>query len=112
MTNSHEKVLGKIRALLAKTEAAGCTEAEALSAAALATKLLDKHSLSMTDADLREVVCVKNFIDTGRQNANELCKGRTSSYKYEVEAGRAELAAGDRIGLNVGVERNTQEYLT
>lgn len=44
-------LIQKIRALLAKTTAAGCTEAEAFAAAALARRLMDAHNLSPSALD-------------------------------------------------------------
>lgn len=44
----------KIKALLAKTTEAGCSEAEALAAAHKAHELLAKYQLSLSDLDLRE----------------------------------------------------------
>lgn len=55
-TTSQNKTLiaKKIRALLAKTTEAGCSEAEALMAMDKAHELLAKHQLSLSDLDLRE----------------------------------------------------------
>lgn len=44
----------KIKALLAKTMEAGCTEAEALAAAHKAHEMLAKYQLSLSELDLRE----------------------------------------------------------
>lgn len=44
----------KIKALLAKTTESGCTEAEALEAAAKAAELLHKYQLDLSELDLRE----------------------------------------------------------
>ena len=43
--NERSKIAARIRALLAKTVENGCTEAEALSAAAKVAELLDRHDL-------------------------------------------------------------------
>ena len=48
-----DAILARIRALLAKTVANGCTEAEAVAAAELAAKLLAKHNLTLDEAELR-----------------------------------------------------------
>lgn len=52
-TTARAALHAKLRALLAKTTEAGCTEAEALAAAALARRLMDTHNVEM--ADLAEV---------------------------------------------------------
>lgn len=46
---SSESIIERIRALLAKANDAGCTEAEAAAAAAAVEKLLARHALSMLD---------------------------------------------------------------
>ena len=50
-----DAILARIRALLAKTVANGCTEAEAVAAAELAAKLLAKHNLTLDEAELEWV---------------------------------------------------------
>jgi hypothetical protein len=52
-----EKLKTRIQALRAKTIANGCTEDEALSAAAKVAELLDRHDLSLSDVELREGRC-------------------------------------------------------
>jgi len=49
--SARERLHAKIRALLAKTTEAGCTEAEALSAAALASDLMDRYNVEHGDLD-------------------------------------------------------------
>lgn len=49
-TSNRTSLIKKIQALLAKTTAKGCTEAEAMSALGLAQKLMDEYEV--TDADL------------------------------------------------------------
>lgn len=48
-----EKIAARIRALLAKTTGAGCSEAEALAAAELAAKLLAQYRLTLDEVELR-----------------------------------------------------------
>jgi hypothetical protein len=49
-----EKILERIRALLSKTVDNGCTEQEAISAAEMVSKLLDKYDLSASDLEKEE----------------------------------------------------------
>ncbi len=49
MDQERKKILDKIAALRTKTQAAGCTEEEALSAAAKAAELLDRYGLDESD---------------------------------------------------------------
>jgi hypothetical protein len=49
---NRDAIAAKIRALLAKTTENGCTEAEALAAAAVARRLMDQHRLSQSDVEI------------------------------------------------------------
>ena len=53
------KVKARIRALAAKTVERGCSEAEAMAAAAKVGELLDVYGLSMSEVELREEACVQ-----------------------------------------------------
>lgn len=53
MSTTREDIAAKCRALAAKTVENGCTEAEALAAAELLTKLLQKHNMTMGEAELK-----------------------------------------------------------
>jgi hypothetical protein len=50
--NAREMIARRVRALLAKTTEAGCTEAEAMAAAEMAKALMDKYSISQTEAEI------------------------------------------------------------
>jgi hypothetical protein len=49
-----EKIAARCRALAAKTVANGCTEAEALSAAAMLARMLADHNLTFDEVQMRE----------------------------------------------------------
>lgn len=49
-----ERLKAKIAALQAKTEANGCTEAEAMTAAGLAAKLMAEHAFDQADIEMTE----------------------------------------------------------
>lgn len=51
---NRDKIAATIRALLAKTVANGCTEDEAVAAAAKAAELLERYNLSLDEVELRE----------------------------------------------------------
>ncbi len=53
------KAKARIRALAARTVDRGCSEAEALAAAAKVGELLDVYGLSMSEVELREEACVE-----------------------------------------------------
>lgn len=57
MSADRDKLKSRIVALLAKTVANGCTEAEALAAATKVADLLDRHALSMSDVEIRQSPC-------------------------------------------------------
>ena len=62
-----DKLKGRLQALRAKTIANGCTEEEALAAAAKVAELLDQHDLSISDLEIREEQCEKSAIETRRK---------------------------------------------
>ena len=64
---SLDKLKLRIQALRAKTQDNGCTEAEALMAAAKVAELLDRHDLSLSDVELRETPCEPRIYETRRK---------------------------------------------
>ena len=50
----NDALIAKIRKILEKTESAGCTEAEAASAFALASRLMAEHNLDMADIAVKD----------------------------------------------------------
>ncbi|HEV2678336.1 MAG TPA: DUF2786 domain-containing protein [Aliidongia sp.] len=62
-----DKLTARIQALRAKTIDNGCTEEEALSAAAKVAELLDRHDLSLSDVELRAEPCQQLAFETGRK---------------------------------------------
>lgn len=61
-----DKLKTRIRGLRAKTTDNGCTESEALSAAAKVAELLDRYDLSLTDLEIREARCERLEYETHR----------------------------------------------
>jgi hypothetical protein len=62
------RVKARIKALTEKTVSNGCTEAEAMAAAEMAGRLLERYALSMDEIEIREARCVQAEIPlTGRQ---------------------------------------------
>ena len=62
-----DKLKGRIQALRAKTIDNGCTEQEAIAAAAKVAELLDRHDLSLSDVELRAALCERIVFQTGRK---------------------------------------------
>src|ERR1700748_2874066 len=64
-TREGEKVKARIRALAEKTVSNGCTEAEAMAAAEMVGRLLERYALSMEEIDVREALCVHVEVPIG-----------------------------------------------
>lgn len=67
MASDLDKLKTRLQALRAKTIANGCTEAEALAAAAKVAELLDRHDLSLSDLEIRDEQCAQSAIATNRK---------------------------------------------
>ena len=63
-----DKLKLRIQALRAKTMDNGCTEAEAMMAAAKVAELLDRYDLTLSDVELRESACERRVFETRRKN--------------------------------------------
>ena len=63
--NELERVKARIKALAEKTVSNGCTEAEAMAAAAMVGRLLERYALSMDEIDVREARCVQVTVPVG-----------------------------------------------
>jgi hypothetical protein len=61
------RVKARIKALTDKTVANGCTEAEALSAAEMVGRLLERYALSMDEIEVRSAQCVQVEVPIGGQ---------------------------------------------
>jgi Protein of unknown function (DUF2786) len=59
-----DKLRNRIQGLRAKTIENGCTEGEALAAAAKVAELLDRHDLSLTDVEIRSAPCERRAYET------------------------------------------------
>jgi hypothetical protein len=67
-----DRLLQVIRGLRAKTVDQGCTEAEAMAAAAKVAELLDRYGLSLSDVDLGKQSCDGVTIDTDRRRSGPI----------------------------------------
>jgi len=59
------RVKSRIKALTAKTVANGCTEAEAMSAAEMVGRLLERYALSMDEIEVRAARCIQVEVPVG-----------------------------------------------
>jgi uncharacterized protein DUF2786 len=64
-TTELTRVKARIKALVDKTVSNGCTEAEAMAAAEMVGRLLERYALSMEEIDVREERCVQIEVPIG-----------------------------------------------
>jgi hypothetical protein len=64
-TTELTRVKARIKALAEKTISNGCTEAEAMAAAEMVGRLLERYALSMDEIDVREERCVQVEVPIG-----------------------------------------------
>jgi hypothetical protein len=110
-----DKLRMRIQALRAKTIDNGCTEGEALSAAAKVAELLDRYDLSLTDVEIREAPCERREFETHRKKRIPLddCIGAVANFcdcrvwREKNEAGEARYVF---FGLRSDIE--VAHYLT
>jgi Protein of unknown function (DUF2786) len=71
---AREKLIGRVRALLSMTTDKGCSEAEALTAASMASKLMEEHDLAIKDIEALkdEPVAATSAVYGKSTRANEL----------------------------------------
>lgn len=104
-----DKLKLRIQALRAKTIANGCTEDEALSAAAKVAELLDRHDLSLSDVELRASPCERRVFETHRKKRIPLedCVGAIAQF-CDCRVWREKTATGENsyvfFGLPADVE--------
>ncbi|MDP2331090.1 MAG: DUF2786 domain-containing protein [Reyranella sp.] len=80
--DAFDKLRTRIQGLRAKTIDNGCTEGEALAAAAKVAELLDRHDLSLTDVEIREAPCERREYETHRKKRIPLddCIGAIAAF--------------------------------
>ena len=59
------RVKARIKALAEKTVSNACTEAEAMAAADMVGRLLERYALSMAEIDVREQRCIQVEVPIG-----------------------------------------------
>jgi Protein of unknown function (DUF2786) len=88
MTSERQEIAAKVRALLAKTVDKGCTEQEALAAAAKAKELMDRYQVDLTETELEGDGFVKGateFPERRKLNVQDLIGWDIADY-CEVKA--------------------------
>ncbi len=77
-----DALLARLQALRAKTTDRGCTEQEALSAAAKVAELLDRHGITLAELEREAAPCVRAEILTPRSRPGpyDECAGAVAAY--------------------------------
>lgn len=99
----------------AKTIDNGCTEGEALSAAAKVAELLDRHDLSLTDVEIRDAFCERLDYETHRKKRIPLddCIGAIADF-CDCRVWREKNPAGEARYVFFGLRSDIEaaHYLT
>lgn len=110
-----DKLKMRIQGLRAKTIDNGCTEEEALSAAAKVAELLDRYDLSLTDIDIREAPCERRAYETHRKKRIPLddCIGAVANF-CDCRVWREKNQAGESRYVFFGLRSDIEvaHYLT
>ena len=110
-----DKLRGRVRALRAKTIDNGCTEDEALAAAAKVAELLDRHDLSLSDVELRDSQCERGVYETYRKKRIPIvgCIGAVAHF-CDCKVWREKNPDGDTIYVFFGLPGDVEValYLT
>lgn len=110
-----DKLKARIQGLRAKTTDNGCTEGEALSAAAKVAELLDRHDLSLTDVEIRDAPCERREYETHRNKRIPLddCIGAIANF-CDCRVWREKSPTGDARYVFFGLRSDIEvaHYLT
>jgi hypothetical protein len=110
-----DKLKTRIQGLRAKTIDNGCTEAEALLAAAKVAELLDRYDLSLTDVELRDAPCERRAYETYRKKRVPLddCIGAIAKF-CDCRVWREKNPAGEARYVYFGLRSDVEvaHYLT
>lgn len=113
--DAFDKLRMRIQALRAKTIDNGCTEGEALAAAAKVSELLDRHDLSMSDVEIREAPCEERAYETHHKKRIPLddCIGAIAEF-CDCRVWREKNRAGEGRYVFFGLRSDVEvaHYLT
>jgi hypothetical protein len=90
VSDSRESILARIRALTSKTVEAGCTEGEAVAAAAKVAELMDRYGFATADLEEKEEITAETFFAPGKRlgSLRSLCVDIASFCDVKVWATR------------------------
>lgn len=110
-----DKLRTRIQGLRAKTIDNGCTEGEAMAAAAKVAELLDRYDLSLSDVEIREAPCERREYETHRKKRIPLddCIGAIADF-CDCRVWREKNAAGEARYVFFGLRSDIEvaHYLT
>jgi hypothetical protein len=110
-----DKLKTRIQALRAKTIDNGCTQDEALSAAAKVAELLDRYDLSLTDVEISAAPCERRAFETHRKKRIPLddCIGAVANF-CDCRVWREKNQAGEARYVFFGLRSDIEvaHYLT
>ena len=110
-----DRLKTRIQGLRSKTTDNGCTEAEALLAAAKVAELLDRHDLSLTDVEIRDARCERREYETYRKKRIPLddCVGAIANF-CDCRVWREKNQAGEARYVFFGLRSDIEvaHYLT
>lgn len=110
-----DALLRRLQALRARTVENGCTEGEALAAAAKVAELLDRHDLSLSDLEIRAAPCERRVYETHLRKRIPLdeCVGAIAAF-CDCRVWREKNAAGEAAYVFFGLEADVEvaHYLT
>ena len=110
-----DKLKTRIQGLRAKTIDNGCTEGEALAAAAKVAELLDRYDLSLSDVEIREAPCERREFETHRKKRIPLddCIGAIADF-CDCRVWREKNPAGEARYVFFGLRSDIEvaHYLT
>jgi hypothetical protein len=115
MNGSLDSLLKRLQALRARTVENGCTEGEALAAAAKVAELLDRHDLSLSDLEIRAAPCERLAYETHLRKRIPLdeCIGAIAAF-CDCKVWREKNAAGEAAYVFFGLRADVEvaHYLT
>jgi hypothetical protein len=110
-----DRLKTRIQGLRAKTTDNGCTEGEALSAAAKVAELLDRYDLSLTDVEIHDAPCERREYETHRKKRIPLddCIGAIADF-CDCRVWREKNPAGEAryVFFGLGADIEVAHYLT
>jgi len=115
MSLDFDKLKGRLQALRAKTVANGCTEGEALAAAAKVAELLDRHNLSLSDVEIRDAVCERRVYETRLKKRIPLddCIGAIADFcDCRVWREKNDAGEGRYVFFGLAADIEVAHYLT